>query len=310
MKKQKLTEEIRGYCAQCVSSCPTVAYVRDGVFVEVKPDEEHPNAAPLCPKGLAGPELVYNEQRLRYPMRRTRPKGDPDPGWERITWDETLDTIATKFNQIKATWGAEAVAIARCGPGGSSLGDINLWLKRLAYTFGTPNCIATTHICQWHRDHCSAYTYGGARGTVGDAEFERAACILIWGTNPHATDSSKLRDIKQGVEQGAKLIVIDPRKTELAAMADLWLQVKPGTDGALVLSMLNVMIEENLYDYDFARDWTTAPFLVRSDTQNLLRATDLMAGADPARERRVYLPALARGCLGICGQASSTGGTG
>lgn len=284
MKKPNSTQKIRGYCAQCVSSCPTVAYVRDGVFVEVKPDEEHPNASMLCPKGLAGPELVYSKQRLRYPMRRTRPKGDPNPGWERITWDEALDTIATKLNQIKATWGAEAVAIARCGPGGSPIWDVFPWLKRLAYAFGTPNFIATTHICQWHRDHCSAYTYGkpGTMGTVGDAEFERAACILIWGTNPHATDYSKLRDIKQGVEQGAKLIVIDPRKTELATMADLWLQVKPGTDGALVLSMLNVMIEENLYDYNFAKDWTTAPFLVRNDSGNLLRASEITDGADPA----------------------------
>ncbi len=283
MTKQDSTEKIRGYCSQCSCYCPTVSYVRDGVFIEVKPDDEHPNACALCPKGLAGPELVYNKQRLQYPMRRTRPKGDSDPGWERITWNEALDTIAARLNQIKAKWGAEAVALARCGPGGSPMSEVQGWTARLAHAFGSPNTIATTHICQWHRDNCSAYTYGkpGTRGTIGQAEFEQASCILLWGNNPHATRYTWLRDIKQGLDRGAKLIVIDPRKTGIAAMADLWLQVQPGTDGALALGMLNVVIEENLYDYNFVRDWTTAPFLVRSDTGNFLKASDLMDGGDP-----------------------------
>ncbi len=280
--KQNSTQRIRGYCAQCSSLCPTISYVREGVFVKVRADKEHPNACNLCPKGLAGPELVYNKQRLQYPMRRTRPKSDSDPGWEQITWDEALDTISTKLNEIKAKWGAEAVAFARAGPAGSPMTEVQGWIARLAHAFGSPNTIATTHICQWHRDNCSAYTYGkpGAGGTMGQPDFVRTSCILIWGANPSATSMSHLRDIKQGLKQGAKLIVIDPRKTPLAATADLWLQVQPGTDGALALSMLNVMIEENLYDYDFVRDWTTAPFLVRSDNGNFLKASDLMDGGD------------------------------
>jgi len=215
-------------------------------------------------------------------MRRTRPKGDPDPGWERITWDEALDTIATKLNEIKAKFGPEAVAIARSGPGGSPMSEENPWLNRLARAFGTPNGIATTHICQWHRDNCSAYTYGkpGSVGTAGRAEFERATCILIWGNDTHITRHSLLPLIKRGLERGAKLIVIDPRKTKMAAMADLWLQVCPGADGALALSLINIIIEENLYDYDFVRDWTTAPFLVRSDTGNFLKASDLTDEGD------------------------------
>lgn len=284
LTEQNQTRIIRGYCAQCSSLCPTVAHVRDGIFVKVKPDWEHPNAAALCPKGLAGPELVYNKQRLQYPMRRTRPKDDPDPGWERITWDEALDIVAARLNQIKAEWGAEAVAFARCGPGGSPMTEIQGWMVRLAHAFGTPNIITTGHICQWHRDSCSAYTYGkpGTRGTLGQADFEKSSCILIWGVNPHATSRTHLRDINRGLKQGAKLIVVDPRKTQLARVADIWLQVQPGTDGALVLGMLNVIIEEDLYDYSFVRDWTTAPFLVRSDNGNLLKASDLIYGSDPS----------------------------
>ena len=84
------TKKIRGYCALCAGWCPTVSYVRDGVFIEVRPDEEHPRTCGLCIKGFAGPELVYNGQRLQYPMKRTKPKGKDDPGWTRISWSRLL----------------------------------------------------------------------------------------------------------------------------------------------------------------------------------------------------------------------------
>ncbi|MDP2931120.1 MAG: molybdopterin-dependent oxidoreductase, partial [Chloroflexota bacterium] len=278
------TQEIRGYCSQCSCYCRIVSYVRDGVFVDVKPDKAHPLYSPICPKGKAGPELVYNSQRLQYPMRRTTPKGSPDPGWQRISWDEALDTITTKLNEIKAQYGAEAVATSRAGPGGSALSEIWPWLKRFAQAFGTPNNISTTHICQWHRDNCSAYTYGkpGVMGTHGRAEFERAGSILILGNNVPVTRLSMMPFIERGMKHGAKLVVIDTRKTDLAAKADLWLQVNPDTDTALFMSMLQVMLEDKLYDAAFARDWTTGPFLVRSDTGNLLKASDLTAGGNPA----------------------------
>ncbi|MBW2341756.1 MAG: molybdopterin-dependent oxidoreductase [Deltaproteobacteria bacterium] len=276
MKEQNSEERIRGYCSQCTCYCPTVAYVKNGTFTEAKPDEEHPNACELCPRGLAGPELVYNRQRLRYPMRRTSPKGDPNPGWERISWDEALATITKRLNEIKAQFGSEAVAFARCGPGGSPMSETFHWIKRLAYAFGTPNIVETTHICNWHKDQCSRYTFGMEylpQQTLPD--FEHAGCILIWGNNPHATRYAQLRDIKRGLEQGAKLVVIDPRKIPIAGMANLWLPVQPGTDGLLALSMIHVIIEEDLYDYEFVRDWTTAPFLVRGDTGNFLKGSDL-----------------------------------
>jgi anaerobic selenocysteine-containing dehydrogenase len=303
MKEQSSTERIKGYCSQCTCYCPTVAYVKNKAFIEVKPDEEHPNACDLCPKGLAGPELVHSKQRLRNPMRRTRPKGDPDPGWERIGWDEALDTIAKKLNQIKAQFGPEAVVFARCGPGGSSMSETFSWVQRLAYAFGTPNIVETTHICNWHKDQCSRYTFGKEylpQSTLPD--FEHAACILIWGNNPHATRSAQLRDITRGLEQGAKLIVADPKKTPIAGMADLWLQVQPGTDGLLALSMINVMIAENLYDCEFVRAWTTAPFLVRTDNGNFLKPNELGYEGEPSsyvivgslnRKPEAYIPGTA-----------------
>ncbi|MFC1977511.1 molybdopterin-dependent oxidoreductase [Chloroflexota bacterium] len=276
---QKSAIQIRGYCPQCSSCCPTVFHLRDGVLVKVERDKEHPNSRHLCPKGLAAPELVYDKQRLKYPVRRTRPKGDTDPGWERITWDEALDTIAGRMKEIKAKYGAEAVVFNRPGPGGSPSTDYAGWLNRLGHAFGTPNILATGHVCQWHRDTGSTYTYG--RGSIGLPEFEKAACIVLLGANPFNTSRTRYEAILEGQKKGAKLIVIDPRRTEMASRADLWLQLRPGTDGALVLSMIHTLIEEELYDKDFTREWTTAPFLVRRDTGDLLQATDLIGEGQP-----------------------------
>ncbi|MFZ7110877.1 MAG: molybdopterin-containing oxidoreductase family protein [Desulfatiglandales bacterium] len=277
MERQNSQEKIKGYCSQCSCWCPTISIVEDGIFVEVREDGDHPLHCGLCPKGLAGPEMVYSHQRLRYPIRRTNPKGAPDPGWERISWEDALDTIAARLKEIQSKYGPESIAVARSGPAGSAMGELGLWVTRFANALGTPNNIATTHICQWHRDCGSSYTYGNIGGmhSEGRAEFERSNCILMWGNNTHATRHSLLRYIKKGLDRGAKLIVVDPRRTEIAAMADLWLQIRPGADGALALGMINKAIEDKLYDQEFVRDWTTAPFFVRSDTGDFLRPGDL-----------------------------------
>lgn len=272
------TKLVKGYCPQCKAVCPTIAQVENGIFTRVLPDEEHPNAwRPLCPKGLAGPEMVYSKVRLRFPMRRTKPKGDSAPGWERISWDEALDTIATRLNEIKSEFGAEAVAFYRPAPAGSPSKDFWDWMLRLAHAFGSPNTLATTHICNWAKDVASAYTYGTG---IPEPEMDKSACILIWGFNPYHTWPTFAANMEQGIKNGAKLIVIDPRRTEVVEKADLWLQVHPGTDGALALSLLNVMITEDIYDRKFVLNWTNGPFLVQSDTKNLLKANDIVAGAD------------------------------
>lgn len=271
-------QRVKSYCAQCGSLCPIVCQVKDGILVKVTADKGHPNANSLCPKGISLPELVYNKQRLQYPMQRTKPKGDPNPGWKRISWDEALNTIAARLKEIKAKYGAEAVAFSRPGPGGSPSSDFQEWVMRLARAFGSPNSISTTHVCQWQRDHANAYTYGQG---LPPPEFTKSQLILLLGGNPEATSRAHSRDIALGMAQGAKLIVIDPRRTSLADKADLWLSVRPGTDGALLLGMLQVMLAKELYDRSFAGNWTTAPFLVRSDTGNFLRGKDLSPLGSP-----------------------------
>ena len=103
-------EEFRTYCPMCVAQCGVIAIVEDGRFTKVRPDSEHPNGG-ICIKGSAAPELVYAPDRLKYPMKRTRPKGDADPGWVEISWDEALDTVASRLSQIKTESGPEVGSV-------------------------------------------------------------------------------------------------------------------------------------------------------------------------------------------------------
>ena len=232
----------------CVAQCGVVAMVEDGRFTKVTPDSKHPNGG-ICIKGYAAPEIVYSPDRLLHPMKRTRPKGDPDPGWVEISWQEALDTVTRRLLQIKEEHGPEAVVFGRSTPAGSAASDFEVWLIRLANAFGSPNVLATTHIC------------------------------LLWGTNPLATFPTSAQRIRRARARGAKLIVIDPRQHRLAREADYWLRVRPGSDAALALSMIHVLIEDDLYDQAFVRTWTNGPFLVRDDTKRLLRASDLSPSA-------------------------------
>ncbi len=268
------SEKIRTYCAQCWSNCPTVAHIENGRFTRVTPDKEHRFYRPLCPKGLAGPEMVYSNTRLEYPLKRTNPKGADDPGWKRVSWEEALDTVADQMKHIESRYGAEAFVFSQTNVS-SPLWEITSFIRRLSNIYGTPNHMTTTHICNWHRDNGSALTFGkpGDDFAAGWPDFTNSRCILIWGHNPRATSNVFYRQIKAARENGAKMIVVDPRLTEIAAGADLWLQVKPGTDGALCLGMIHLMLKHRLFDERFVRNWTNAPFLVSSETGDLLRVS-------------------------------------
>jgi anaerobic selenocysteine-containing dehydrogenase len=261
----------------CTSRCGVIATVEDGKFTKVNADPDHPNGC-ICVKGTAAPEIVYSKDRLRSPRVRTRAKGDPNPGWVEVTWDQALNLAALRLNDIKENYGAEAVVFSRATTAGSAAIDFDAWLQRLANAFGSPNLLTSNHICTWNRRVGSKYTYGTGMPTP---DFDHANCMLLWGINPQATSPAQARRIARARNRGAKLIVIDPRKNTLAEKADYWLRVKPGTDGELAMAMIHVLIEENLFDADFVRRWTNAPFLVRCDNGQLLTENDLSNGGNP-----------------------------
>ncbi|MCW5859562.1 MAG: molybdopterin-dependent oxidoreductase, partial [Caldilineales bacterium] len=139
----RASERIPCYCALCVSRCGSIAVVENGRFVALEPNPSHPTGKALCAKGRAAPELVYHSDRLLYPMKRTRPKGDPDPGWQRISWDEALTMTAARLRQLAATHGPESVVFSSVSPSTSASSDAQVWIERLRNAFGSPNfCVA------------------------------------------------------------------------------------------------------------------------------------------------------------------------
>jgi len=242
--------------------------------ISVEPDRSHPFGGAICAKGRAAPEFHAHRDRVDFPLRRTRPKTDPDPGWERCSWDDALDLVAGKLLEVRASSGPQAVAFNKGTVGGTGLTDTERWLQRLVHLFGTPNLGGTTHLCQWPRDTGAAhYTFGTPALAMPDVA--RSGCIVLWGASPTGNFLSLGTDIVAAKARGAKLLVVDPRRVGLANKADVWLQVRPGTDGALALGLINLLIREARYDDAFVRDWTNAPLLVRDDTGALLTAADL-----------------------------------
>lgn len=265
-----------GYCTLCRSRCGTLNVIEDGRLVKVRPDTAHPTGAAICMKGKAAPELAHHPDRVLYPMRRTTPKGDADPGWKRMTWDEALDEIACRLGEIRTTHGAESVAFGVTTPSGTPISDSIDWIERFVWSFGSPNICYATEICNWHKDYAHAFTFGCGMPT---ADYENADVIVLWGTNPANTWLAQADAIGRGRRRGARLVVVDPRPTAFAKQAELWMRVRPGTDAALAMGVARRMIETGHVDWAFVRQWTNAALLVRKDNGRLLRERDVHADA-------------------------------
>ncbi|WP_246252238.1 molybdopterin-dependent oxidoreductase [Ancylobacter pratisalsi] len=263
---------VPGYCTLCRSRCGTLNEVEGDRLVSVSPDTSHPTGKAMCMKGRAAPEIVHSPHRVFHPMRRTAPKGARDPGWVRISWDEALTEIAGRLGTIKAEHGAEAVAFSVTTPSGTPLSDSIDWIERFVRHFGSPNICYGTEICNWHKDVAHAFTFGCG---IPPADYENADTIMLWGHNPTNTWLAQADAIARGRAKGAKLLVVDPRPTALARQADVWLPVRPGTDGALALGLARLLLETERFDESFVRAWTNAPFLVRADNGRFLREQDL-----------------------------------
>ncbi len=266
------THTVRGYCALCTAHCATVATVEDGRVTRLDPDHDHPNGGVMCIKGKAAPELVYNPDRLDYPRKRTRPKGDADPGWQRVSWDEALDDIAQQIFKIRARHGAQSIALAKGTKSGTSVDDAERWLGRLLYSIGSPNWVSTTHVCNWHKDTGFSYTFGANLPTP---DLEHSKTFLLWGHNPSSTSLILAHDIVQARSRGMKTVVVDPRRIGIGAQASMLLQPRPGTDGALALALIHCLMEESWYDAAFARQWTNGVFLLNAATNRLLTEADI-----------------------------------
>jgi len=236
----------------CHGGCGVLVHVKDDKVVKVVGDPDSPlNKGKICPKGLASVEHLYHPDRLRFPLKRAGRRGAGR--WQRISWDEALDTIVRNITTIKAQYGAEAIAVGT-GTGRHHFRHVS----RFAHALGTPNwCEPGLAQCFIPRIHASFMTYGGfpVCDYYGDVN---PACVLVWGHNPvvSGSDGEIQFRAKACIKKGTRLIVVDPRRTSLAEQAEIWLQLRPGTDDALALGMLNVIICEEIYDKAFVDQWT------------------------------------------------------
>ncbi len=271
-------EHRHGYCTLCRSRCGALYAVEGDRLLSAAPDPSHPTGAALCPKGRAAPEIVHSPRRLTHPLRRTTEKTADDPGWVQIGWDEALAEIAGRFDAIRRESGPEAVAFSVTSPSGTPISDGIDWVERFIRTFGSPNIAYATEICNWHKDHAHAFTFG--RG-IPTADYANSDLCLLWGHNPARVWLAQSTAIANARARGATVAVVDPRSAGSGAQADLWVRVRPASDGALALGVANRLIQTGRFDDEFIRRWSNGPLLVREDTGRFLRGADLPGALPP-----------------------------
>jgi anaerobic selenocysteine-containing dehydrogenase len=242
-------ETTRSTCGFCQIGCGILVHREGGTILGIEGDPENPlNRGALCPKGRASLDVLHHPDRLRRPMKRVGRRGGAD--WEPIPWEEALDRTAEGLERARKKTGAPSVVFVNGSFKGGYQGQ---YLSRFANLFGSPNILGTGYVCFLPRAKASVATYGVY--AVPDLE-ESPEAVVLWGANPAETLHHVHSRMTEAVARGARLMVIDPARTEEAGRADLWLRPRPGTDLALALGMLHVLVEEGRFDGDFVEQWS------------------------------------------------------
>ena len=251
----------------CHEGCQVIFYTDDdGKLVKVEGDPNSPfNQGRLCMRCLELPELVNHEERLRYPMKRAGKRGEDK--WERVSWDEAYDIIEEKVRAFQEKDGPESI-ISMIGTGR----NVSQVIAHNQYAnFGGPDltlCFLSGDSCMLPRT-ALCYVVMGNQWVAdmsqfrpdryeNDPEWQIPECIVIWGTNPVVCNSDAFLGhwIVEAMKRGSELVTIDPQLTWIASKSKYWLRLRPGTDAALALGMMNVIIGEDLVDHDFIDKWT------------------------------------------------------
>ncbi len=236
-------------CRLCSANCLIEANIdqNNNIFAErIKSPYLKKNIS--CPKLQAVNEIIYSPDRLTDPLLKIKKANKPT--WEKQSWEIILDMIASKLQYYKKNYGAESICWIR----GQAPDWSSTWhyAMRFMNLLGSPNIIGNGAICHAAREFAHIMTYG----EMSSPDYKNSKYIIVWGRNDHNSKPRLFENILYAKERGAKLIVIDPVKTELAQIADSWLQIKPGGDGLFAMAIMNVIIKEKLYDQEFVDKWT------------------------------------------------------
>lgn len=236
-------------CHLCSGGRPIVVHLDQGKLVSAERRPDSPKQYKyFCPKLKAAPEIIYSSERLKSPL--IKEMCNRQSCWKEASWSEALARIAEKLEFIRSHHGPEAVCwVAGHVPDYGAPWD---YANRFMSAFGSPNVIGNGSICHAAREMAHVFTYGA----MTSPDYRNSKCILIWGKNDKNCNRAGYTQILAARGEGAKLIVVDPVKTGLASLADLWIQIRPGGDGLLAMSMIQTMLAEGLYDPDFVKQWT------------------------------------------------------
>ncbi len=243
---EKVVPTLCAMCGPAPGTCGIYAFVKDNKFIKAAGMKESPiNKGGLCPKGQAAPQWVYSPDRLKYPLKRTGKKGEGK--FEQITWDEAVDIVAATLKKQKEAYGAESLAILA-----PAFRSYNAYQSRFLTAHGSPN-YAHSGICAMQRAFAFMYTLADWPG----ADIDNSDLIIYWGRQPifSAPAMEDPRMLVRAKERGAKIIAVKPSMEPDSGMADIWLPIRPGTDAAFALAMLNVIINEELVDNKFIENW-------------------------------------------------------
>lgn len=249
----EIMKETQGYtyCDGCnhVPMCGIIYFKRGEVItrLESRTDFNYP-ANTICSKGYAQLQEQYHPERLRYPLKRTNPKGQPTK-WVRISWDEAIETAAKKLNDVKARYGADKVFFYTGDPK-----EMRPILQRLSYSFGSANFGTESSTCFRSVSLAGLLLFGET--TMGASPGKGTSNCFIWGVNQSYSVATAMKGLIKAKEAGVKYFIVDPRKTPMVRALDgEHLPLRPGTDGALALGLMHVVIAENIYDKEFVQNW-------------------------------------------------------
>lgn len=289
------THRIRSCCRGCGKmECGVWVTVKDGRAIKIEGDTSaFQSKGNCCTKSMASLQAAYHPDRLKYPMKRTRPKGE-DPGWVRVSWDEALTTSAAAFKSIMAKYGGESI-FTMCGTS-------RIWCMAPYFAFRqlfeTPNVVAPWQVCKGPRGFSGELTDEFAFFWMATVDHPKV--YVQWGASPEISNYDDSGRMVVDVSKKAKhYINVNPRVSNLGKEADIWLPLRPGTDNAMALSWMDVIIRNKLYDELYCKRWTNGPFLYCADIEpsgfsapnnfggtfelktKLLKESDIKAGGDP-----------------------------
>ncbi len=242
---------LHGVCGVCSMGCAFDAHLQDGriTYLTGNPYDQTAEGK-LCVKGYSGVRLLYDPGRLKQPMKRTNPEKGVgiDPGWVAISWDEALDLTASQLKNVRDTYGPQAIMVMARG---------KAWQKHFAYSLGTPNLISHNNTCYSSHEVVWGAMITG-KGKTWTVDYEHSKYILSFGWDGMGKSKNHWgRAVNTALDSGAKLVVFDPRLSITASKAQEWVPIKPGTDLAAMLAMINVIIDEDLYDHDFVNNFVS-----------------------------------------------------